>query len=40
MRKLFDPVSDDEAFYARALRILAGPTARTALALRALSAVY
>lgn len=40
MRKMFEPLSDDEAFYARALRILAGPTARTAVIMRSLSAAY
>ena len=40
MSTLFDPPSADEDFYARALRILVGPTKRTAVALRVLSAAY
>ena len=40
MSKLFAPPSDDDRFYARALGILVGPTRRTAIALRVLSAIY
>ena len=40
MSDLFDPVSAGEAGYARALRILVGPTSRAALALRVVSLVY